>query len=57
MGAQAQEARTGRLWIIICDTGPIRHLHDADILSVLAEAGEIIIPRKVENEIRPRLPQ
>jgi predicted nucleic acid-binding protein len=38
--------------IIVCDAGPIIHLHEAGILSYLEHTGEIFIPYRVAMEIR-----
>lgn len=56
MGAQAKKAKTRRLKIVVCDTGPILHLHEAQALEVLSYAGDVIIPRAVEREIKQHLP-
>lgn len=37
--------------IIICDAGPIIHLHEAGILSILRNAGEIFLPHSVFVEV------
>ncbi|MEN6356871.1 MAG: DUF3368 domain-containing protein [Armatimonadota bacterium] len=37
--------------IIVCDTGPILHLAEADALSLLGGAGQILIASAVENEL------
>lgn len=53
MGTQAQG--TGCVRIVICDTGPILHLREAEALELLAAAGDIIIPAAVERELKTRL--
>jgi predicted nucleic acid-binding protein len=37
--------------IIVCDAGPIIHLHEANILSLLARMGEIFLPQGVSAEV------
>ncbi len=56
MGTHAKETKTRRLKIVVCDTGPILHLHEAQALEVLSYAGEVIVPRAVESEIKQHLP-
>lgn len=53
MGAPAEG--TGCVRIVICDTGPILHLREAEALELLATAGDIIIPPAVERELGTRL--
>lgn len=36
---------------IVCDTGPLLHLREAESLAVLKEAGEIHIPPEVDSEM------
>jgi predicted nucleic acid-binding protein len=57
VGAPTKEAKTRRLRIIICDTGPVLHLHEAAALGLLKQAGEVIIPRAVELELKQLLPE
>lgn len=49
MGSAAEEVP--RL-IIVCDTGPILHLHEAHLLDLLPLAGQVIAPPTVRGEIR-----
>ena len=37
--------------IIVCDAGPIIHLHEADILSLLKHMGKIFLPNSVSMEV------
>ena len=37
--------------IIVCDAGPIIHLYEAGILSVLKHMGEIFLPQSVSREV------
>ena len=46
MGSQAQE----RLRIVVCDTGPVLHLSEAQ-LELLEKTGEVLIPPRVDDEI------
>jgi predicted nucleic acid-binding protein len=39
------------LKIVVCDTGPILHLREADCLSILQAAGSILIPPAVDAEM------
>jgi predicted nucleic acid-binding protein len=41
--------------IVICDTGPILHLHEAHALALLPAAGEVIVPPAVERELGTRV--
>lgn len=36
---------------IVCDTGPILHLWESDLLDLLAKAGKIFIPKMVNTEL------
>lgn len=36
--------------IVVCDTGPLLHLGEANILNLLHQAGEVIIPCEVAEE-------
>jgi predicted nucleic acid-binding protein len=38
--------------IIVCDTGPLLHLHEADALPLLKPAGKIMIPPVVIAELK-----
>jgi predicted nucleic acid-binding protein len=42
---------TDAVRVVVCDTGPILHLHEAGGLALLAEAGEILIPPTVDDEL------
>lgn len=55
MGAPAEGI--GSVRVVVCDTGPILHLREADNLQLLREAGEVIIPAAVEEELKTRLPK
>lgn len=35
---------------VVCDTGPLLHLREAGSLEVLREAGEVLVPPRVEAE-------
>ncbi|NTW38137.1 MAG: DNA-binding protein, partial [Syntrophobacteraceae bacterium] len=37
--------------IVVCDTGPILHLHEAGALELLAKAGEVFVPPAVDREL------
>lgn len=39
---------------IVCDTGPLLHLHEAELLPLLQRAGEIRIPPAVRREFASR---
>ena len=38
--------------IVVCDTGPLLHLGEANIINLLHLAGEIIIPSVVAEEFK-----
>jgi predicted nucleic acid-binding protein len=42
---------TDAVRIVVCDTGPVLHLHEAGALDLLAGAGEILIPSAVDSEL------
>lgn len=42
--------------IIICDTGPILHLHESKALHLLSLAGEVLIPTAVDREVHNKIP-
>jgi predicted nucleic acid-binding protein len=42
---------------IVCDTGPILHLHEAGLLELLKKAGDIYIPKFVHFELKEQSPQ
>ena len=48
MGSEAEEVP--RL-IIVCDTGPLVHLHQAHMLDLLPLAGQVLVPPAVRAEI------
>lgn len=48
MGAVPQG--TGAVRVVVCDTGPILPLHEAGGLTLLAGAGEVLIPPAVDGE-------
>ena len=50
MGAEAEERRVLR--VVVCDTGPILHLLEVDALRLLENAGEVLIPPSVDDEMR-----
>jgi hypothetical protein len=50
LGAAAERGHTG-VRRIICDTGPLLHLGEAQALELLALAGEISIPLAVDLEM------
>ena len=37
--------------IIVCDAGPIIHLHEAGVLSLLAQMSDIFLPQGVSVEV------
>lgn len=43
---------TDAVRVVVCDTGPILHLHEAGALALLAGAGEVLIPQAVDEELR-----
>jgi predicted nucleic acid-binding protein len=43
--------------VVVCDTGPILHLHEAGGLGLLQQAGEIILPKAVDAELIALLPE
>lgn len=38
--------------LIVCDTGPILHLKEANLLRLLQKAGKVYIPKMVDIEMR-----
>ncbi len=48
MGPESE--RDPRL-IVVCDTGPILHLHEAGLLELLPRAGRVIAPPRVHAEV------
>lgn len=51
MGAAAERAHAG-VRRIVCDTGPLLHLGEAQALELLARAGAVTIPPAVDLEMR-----
>jgi hypothetical protein len=51
-----EEVLRDRVKIVVCDTGPILHLHEAAALQLLERAGEVFIPTAVDSEPQGRLP-
>jgi hypothetical protein len=43
--------------IIVCDTGPLLHLHEAGAMPWLKPAGKIMIPPVVIAELKRNAPQ
>ncbi len=43
--------------IVVCDTRPLLHLSEANLLEILQLAGEIIIPPSVLKEYQRNRPQ
>ena len=41
--------------IVVCDSGPVIHLHEADCLHLLKETGELFIPQRVFQEIKANI--
>jgi len=39
----------------VCDTGPILHLREAQVLPLLEKTGEVVIPPAVEQELEARI--
>ncbi|MCX5811802.1 MAG: hypothetical protein NT178_04570 [Proteobacteria bacterium] len=37
--------------LIVCDTGPILHLHEAGLLELIKKAGKVYIPQRVDIEM------
>src|SRR5258707_1309441 len=48
--------RAGRVRRIVCDTGPLLHLFEASLLTVLNAAGEIVVPLAVATELENLAP-
>lgn len=42
--------------VVVCDTGPLLHLHQANLLSVLKQAGEVHVPSAVDEELVAHFP-
>ena len=55
MGAQAQ--RAGRVKLIVCDTGPLVHLFEANLLNLLEAAGKVLMPPSVAKELEGAAPR
>lgn len=47
----------GELIRIVCDTGPLLHLLEAESLELLSRAGRIFIPPSVESELLSHAPR
>jgi len=43
--------------IVVCDTGPILHLREAGALTLLAKAGEVLVPPGVDREMTVHDPE
>lgn len=43
--------------LIVCDTGPILHLQEANLLELLQKTGKIYIPKMVDIEMNELCPQ
>lgn len=43
--------------VVVCDTGPILHLHEVGGLDLLEQAGEVILPKAVDVELIVLLPE
>lgn len=50
MGVKTEEGIQEVSRVIICDTGPLIHLHEADAIHLLKLAGDILIPPAVASE-------
>jgi predicted nucleic acid-binding protein len=44
-------SRSEKVKIIVCDAGPVIHLHEAGILSLLRKIGEVFVPQRVQSEV------
>jgi len=42
--------------LIVCDTGPILHLKEANLLELLQKAGKVCIPKMVDTELKKLYP-
>ncbi len=43
--------------LVVCDTGPILHLHELEHLDFLKDFHQVIVPRSVEQELERHCPQ
>lgn len=43
--------------LIVCDTGPVLHLQEANLLKLLQKAGKVYIPKIVDAEMNELSPQ
>ncbi len=43
--------------VVVCDTGPILHLHEIGGLDLLEKTGEVILPKAVNTELLAHLPE
>jgi predicted nucleic acid-binding protein len=50
VGHQAEEGNKEVSRLVVCDTGPLIHLHEADALDLLEPVGGILIPPTVADE-------
>jgi predicted nucleic acid-binding protein len=41
--------------VVVCDTGPILHLSEADALALLEKTGDVMVPSAVERELIARI--
>ena len=44
-------SRSEKVKIIVCDSGPVIHLHEAGILPLLQKIGEVFLPQRVQLEV------
>ena len=52
----SSRGRSGDLRQVVCDTGPILHLHEVGALDLLQRVGEITIPPVVAEELERLVP-
>ncbi len=57
MGNVATKTEIGGMTLVVSNTGPILHLHEADLLELLELCGEIHIPSAVQDELSTMLPR
>jgi predicted nucleic acid-binding protein len=41
---------------LVCDTGPLLHLHEANLLALLTQAGDVQVPSAVDEEMVAHFP-